>query len=157
MLLSCCLLFARLPLCCHFNLSGYEYCRIDGNTPHDVRQDLIEEYNSRVCMYVACMMSNVLLPYRCCCLLLLLVRYDRRYLHHPLETFLHDTAVRCLAGLDCSRRAQRSSCSCSPRERAVSVSTFRVPTRVSSTIAIGTLRRVQYEPLSMHCCSLCCD
>lgn len=27
----------------------YEYCRIDGNTPHDTRQDLIEEYNAPVC------------------------------------------------------------------------------------------------------------
>lgn len=30
------------------NTSGYEYCRIDGNTPHDTRQDLIEEYNAKV-------------------------------------------------------------------------------------------------------------
>ena len=29
--------------------SEYEYCRIDGNTPHDTRQDLIEEYNAPVC------------------------------------------------------------------------------------------------------------
>lgn len=28
--------------------SEYEYCRIDGNTPHDTRQDLIEEYNAPV-------------------------------------------------------------------------------------------------------------
>ncbi|CAM9684537.1 unnamed protein product, partial [Discosporangium mesarthrocarpum] len=27
------------------HMLGYEYCRIDGNTSHDVRQDLIEGYN----------------------------------------------------------------------------------------------------------------
>lgn len=33
--------------------SDYEYCRIDGNTPHDTRQDLIEEYNAPVRKRVA--------------------------------------------------------------------------------------------------------
>lgn len=28
--------------------SDYKYCRIDGNTPHDTRQDLIENYNAKV-------------------------------------------------------------------------------------------------------------
>ncbi|CAM9171442.1 unnamed protein product, partial [Ectocarpus sp. 4 AP-2014] len=28
------------------HMREYKYCRIDGNTPHDTRQDLIEEYNA---------------------------------------------------------------------------------------------------------------
>eukprot|EP00752_Nemacystus_decipiens_P001789 g1728.t2 len=28
------------------HMRGHQYCRIDGNTPHDTRQDLIEEYNT---------------------------------------------------------------------------------------------------------------
>lgn len=28
--------------------AGYEYCRIDGDTRHDLRQDYIEDYNSPV-------------------------------------------------------------------------------------------------------------
>lgn len=31
--------------------SEYKYCRIDGNTPHETRQDLIEEYNAPVRFY----------------------------------------------------------------------------------------------------------
>ena len=35
-------------LCSPCHPAGYQYCRIDGNTPHDTRQDLIEEYNAPV-------------------------------------------------------------------------------------------------------------
>ena len=40
---------ATLPPSLFSLTSEYEYCRIDGNTPHDTRQDLIEEYNAPVC------------------------------------------------------------------------------------------------------------
>lgn len=38
-------LYITMRSSCH---TDYEYCRIDGNTPHDTRQDLIEDYNAPV-------------------------------------------------------------------------------------------------------------
>lgn len=50
-------------------MSGYQYCRIDGNTPHDTRQDLIEEYNAPViilCHFTLVFVSHAIIGLLCC-------------------------------------------------------------------------------------------